>query len=60
MKQKDYISITDLQSVERMLTTAEVEYNEENWDGLLVVTTENGVVFEFEDNGELKALYAEP
>lgn len=60
MKQKDYISITDLQSLERMLTTAEVEYNEENWDGLLVVTTENGVVFEFEDNGELKALYAEP
>lgn len=60
MKQKDYLAITDLQSVERMLTTVEVEYNEENWDGLLVVTTENGVVFEFTDNGELKALYAEP
>jgi len=57
---KDYVTVTDLQSLERMLTTVEIEHNKMTWDSTVVVTTENGVVFEFEENGELKALYAEP
>ena len=57
---KDYVTVTDLQSLERMLTTVEIEHNKMTWDSIVVVTTENGVVFEFEENGELKALYAEP
>jgi len=58
-KIKDYfIEISDLESIERALINAEVEYNIVSNKSNQSVTTENGIVFKFDKDGLLLGLKA--
>ena len=53
-KEESFVVVTDVQSVERMLTNAEIEYEIElSTDGLVMLIEANGINFHFTPDGEL-------
>lgn len=56
-KQEDYVEIKDLESIKRALENAEIEYEEIITDDRIVVETEDGINFQFNEDGELRALF---
>lgn len=54
-KEESFVIVTDLQSVERMLTNAEIDYETEvsNPDGVIMLIEANGINFHFTPEGEL-------
>lgn len=56
-KDDDFIVISDIDSVERMLSNAEIDYESIAKNGTTVtITAENGVVFHFNDKGDLESM----
>lgn len=54
-KDEDFVIVTDVQSVERMLTNAEIDYEHEmSTDNLVMLIKANNVQFHFTSEGELE------
>ena len=54
-KEGSFVVVTDVQSVERMLTNAEIDYETEmSVHGHIEIIRTNGVIFKFDDNGNLE------
>jgi len=54
-KEESFVIVTDVQSVERMLTNAEIDYEPQmSVDGHIELIKANGVKFVFNSDGELE------
>ena len=54
-KDEEFLVVTDVQSVERMLTNAEIDYEVEvsSGEGIIMLIEANGINFHFTPDGEL-------
>lgn len=60
MSNEDFIIISDVESIERMLTNAEIDYEVfYDHNNIQLIRAENGIVFKFNDLGNLEEMFVE-
>lgn len=57
---EDFVTITDQESMERMLSNAEIDFESFSREGITQsIRADNGVVFHFNDDGDLESMEIE-